>query len=147
MSELPAETTEKLKRTSGACYLFNNQNRRARGGGLPSSYKLPELSESRRELNSRYKSADPACARPISRNLADVPRILESRYSSTAESRRGSATLCTHYELSLYSELQSTWRRISRRLISLYHFVSMRNVSRFERIFFHLNVRCLNRWS
>jgi len=101
MSDLPAETTEKLKRTSGACYLFNNQNRRARGGGLPSSYKLPELSESRRELNSRYKSADPACARPISWNLADVPRILESRYS---ESRRGSATLCTHRELRLYPE-------------------------------------------
>lgn len=58
-----SETTEKLKRTPGACYLFNNQNRRARGGGFPSSsYKLPELSESRRELNSRYKSTDPSCA-------------------------------------------------------------------------------------
>jgi hypothetical protein len=104
MSDLPAETTEKLKRTSGACYLFNNQNRRARGGGFPSSYKLPELSESRRELNSRYKSADPACARPISWNLAGVPRILESRYSSM-ESRRGSVyTLCRHRELLLYPE-------------------------------------------
>lgn len=27
----PAETTEKLKRARGACYLFNNQNRRAHG--------------------------------------------------------------------------------------------------------------------
>jgi len=62
MSDLLAETTEKLKRAPGACYLFNNQIRRARDGGFPSSYKLPELSESRRELNSRYKSTDPSCA-------------------------------------------------------------------------------------
>lgn len=71
----PAETTEKLKRARGACYLFNNQNRRARGGGFP-SYKLPELSESRRELNLRYKSTILLSAgRPISQNLSDVTRI------------------------------------------------------------------------
>lgn len=35
-------------------------------GGFPSSYKLPELSESRRELNSRYKSTESYLrARPI----------------------------------------------------------------------------------
>lgn len=34
MSDPPAETTEKLKRAPGACYLFNNQNRRGRAVSL-----------------------------------------------------------------------------------------------------------------
>lgn len=34
MSDPPAETTEKLKRAPGACYLFNNQNRRGHAVSL-----------------------------------------------------------------------------------------------------------------
>lgn len=101
MSDLPAETTEKLKRASGACYLFNNQNRRARGGGLPSSYKLPELSESRRELNSRYKSADPTCA-PA--DFTELTRRRHESWSLVIRPRQKSATLyAARVFISLYS--------------------------------------------